>query len=177
MKHHGCGKRPDALQEPPICWRCFRILDLEARGVLDERCVAGEGERSLHARRQHNEKAAFRAKDDLDLAGGEVRLLVRAEKSLLPDFRQCIGWKRLVCGSRDQIRIVRLVMQGHPLRIRDWPGTHAAPVDFMFADPQTTNVFEEEKRNRAFEPFLKVLLDFSLAMNVDDWYVNLGMAG
>jgi len=46
--------------------------------------------------------------------------------------------------------------------------------DFMFANPQTDECVEEE-RETGLLSIPQGLLDLSLPMNVDDWYVNLGM--
>ena len=57
---------------------------------------------------------------------------------------------------RQEKLLIGVVIESHPLRLRNRAGAKAFPMDFPITDLHPANVLEEEERNRALKPFLKV---------------------
>ena len=87
--------------------------------------------------------------------------MVDAEQPFLTDFVERLGRECLRLRPGDEVRFVGVVVKSHPFAIANGSGTETAPVDFFFADSHSTDVLEEEQRQRALQPFMQVLLNLA----------------
>ena len=90
LEHRLACKLSYAFQEPLIGWRCFWILDLHPRRVLDKRRVAGKRQIGFDAGWQHHIKTARGPQHNFHLARGKSHFLIGTEQTLLANLCQCI---------------------------------------------------------------------------------------
>ena len=123
----------------------------------------------LHACGEHHIEASLCAEYDFHFARRKLGLLLRTKHPFLPYPGQGLIQERLWLSPDQKGGFILLVVERGPFSLRYRARTKTTPMNFSVPAPYTANVLEEEQRNRAPQPFFKILLDLLLPMLITDF--------